>query len=196
MQRCRSLVKPRSPGLSPPSPGPDVPQVRPSQAGDRAQGHGRRVRRHEKRQVKPRDLLTLASAAGDLVLHEPEEATKDRRLRSSSSPQPRAICPTRAARDEDKSGRPQSGVIHPRQSHGVGLVEAEGGEGGDRGGHDSRRALPTPANSRSPSGALARIGRRRRRRLSEDMYSQVDVEDILEGLRGCVTANLRQEARA
>ena len=30
-------------------------------------------------------------------------------------------------------------------------------------------------------------------RLSEDMYSQEDVEGILDGLRGCVVTNLRQE---
>ena len=31
------------------------------------------------------------------------------------------------------------------------------------------------------------------RRLSEDMYSQEDVEEILDGLRGCVVTSLRQE---
>ena len=30
-------------------------------------------------------------------------------------------------------------------------------------------------------------------RLSEDMYSQQDVKGILDGLRGCVVTNLRQE---
>eukprot|EP00904_Undaria_pinnatifida_P007355 jgi/Undpi1/374/HiC_scaffold_1.g00370.m1 len=33
-------------------------------------------------------------------------------------------------------------------------------------------------------------------RLSEDMYSQEDVEEILDGLRGCVVTNLRQEVGA